>query len=90
MSEREYVLHSLGSISTCWRQTNKETNRQTEDRRTLYGGNLKVYSSQKNELAKTILASRCNVTVKTGPVSTVPGYVVYHQTRDVSGQSLFS
>jgi len=25
-----------------------------------------------------------------GPVSTVPGYVVYNQTRDVSGQSLFS
>jgi len=35
-------------------------------------------------------ASRCNVTVETDPVSTVPGYVVYHQTRDVSGQSLFS
>ena len=34
--------------------------------------------------------SRCNVTVETSPVSTVPGYVVYHQTRDVSGQSLFS
>ena len=34
--------------------------------------------------------SRCNLTVENGPVSTVPGYVVYHQTRDVSGQSLFS
>ena len=30
------------------------------------------------------------MTVEIGPVSTVPGYVVYHQTRDVSGQSLFS
>ena len=34
--------------------------------------------------------SRRNVTVKIRPVSTVPGYVVYHKTRDVSGQSLFS
>jgi len=31
-----------------------------------------------------------NMTVEIRPVSTVPGYVVYHQTRDVSGQSLFS
>ena len=31
--------------------------------------------------------SRSNMTVRTGPVSTVPGYVVYHQTRDLSGQS---
>ena len=31
--------------------------------------------------------SRRNVTVEIRPVSTVPGYVVYHQTRDLSGQS---
>jgi len=34
--------------------------------------------------------SRRNVTVEIRPVSTVPGYVVYHQALDVSGQSLFS
>jgi len=31
--------------------------------------------------------SRGEMPVRTGPVSTVPGYVVYHQTRDLSGQS---
>ena len=31
--------------------------------------------------------SRRNVTVEIRPVSTVPGYVVYHQTRDLSDQS---
>ena len=34
--------------------------------------------------------SRRNLTVQIRPVNTVPGYVVYHQARDVSGQSLFS
>ena len=41
-------------------------------------------------LNHSFTGSRCNVTVETGPVSTVPVYVVYHQTRDVSGHSLFS
>ena len=34
--------------------------------------------------------SRGLLRVQNRPVSTVPGYVVYHQTREVSGQSLFS
>jgi len=34
-----------------------------------------------------MLYSRRNVTVESRPVSTVPGYVVYHQTRDLSRQS---
>jgi len=33
--------------------------------------------------------SRTGMPDESRPVSTVPGYVVYHQTRDVSGQSLF-
>jgi len=36
------------------------------------------------------IVSRWFLRVQNHPVSTVPGYVVYHQTRDVSGQSLFS
>ena len=33
------------------------------------------------------VTSRGEMRARTGPVSTVPGYVVYHQTRDLSGQS---
>ena len=36
---------------------------------------------------RVVYISRGQMPVRTRPVSTVPGYVVYHQTRDLSGQS---
>jgi len=72
---------SLNTLKTICRRTTKTGSAVTRQ-----SGSGRPKSAR---TAQNIVSSR-NVTVEIRPVSTVPGYVVYHQTRDVSGQSLFS
>ena len=68
---------SLNTLKTICRRTTKTGSAVTRQ-----SGSGRPKSAR---TAQNIVSSR-NVTVEIRPVSTVPGYVVYHQTRDVSGQ----